>query len=138
VSDISTSASDSRLEIDVQAIDDRLKIRVAGHVAPQLPATSVFGTLSEASRFFERGSLGFSPSGTTGVCDALSLCCRDWSVRPFEVERLESSFFDDPKLFPPGSIQFDCALFMSEVEHHWRVEGRRHVGKSEVAAWQTP
>jgi hypothetical protein len=36
------------------------------------------------------------------------------------VDKVESSFFEDRALFPPGSVQFDCALVMRGIEHEWR------------------
>ena len=44
-----------------------------------------------------------------------------WQVEPLEIQWVSSSFFDDPSLFPNGTIQFDCALLMQNIEHEWRV-----------------
>ena len=49
----------------------------------------------------------------------LELRCQSWHVEPLEVEEVRSSFFDDPALFPPGSIAFDCALLMRGIDHEW-------------------
>jgi len=35
------------------------------------------------------------------------------------VERVESSFFEDKSRFPPGTVKFDCALLMRDIEHEW-------------------
>jgi hypothetical protein len=35
------------------------------------------------------------------------------------VERVRSSFFDDPTVFPPGSVTFDCALSMRRTPARW-------------------
>ena len=78
--------------------------------------------------FFQRGSLGYSVTARDGVFDGLELSCRDWAVRPLDVDHVESSFFDDPALFPPGSAAFDCALLMRGVEHEWH--GRPDLGRA--------
>jgi len=36
---------------------------------------------------------------------------------------VESSFFEDRALFPPGSVEFDCALLMRGIEHEWHGRG---------------
>jgi hypothetical protein len=69
--------------------------------------------------------LGYSATTTPGRFDGLELRCREWSVQTLDLERVESSFFDDPQHFPPGSATFDCALLMRGVEHEWH--GRGHL-----------
>jgi hypothetical protein len=49
----------------------------------------------------------------------LELCSLNWKVEPLSVERIESSFFEDQGLFPAGSLQFDCALLMRDIQHEW-------------------
>jgi hypothetical protein len=41
-------------------------------------------------------------------------------VEPLEVEEVYSSYFSDAEKFPAGSIWFDCALLMRDIEHEWR------------------
>jgi hypothetical protein len=99
--------------------DGRTHLAVQGRLAPELPRTSVFGSLREASDFFERGSLGYSATSCPGVFDGLELRSLAWHVQPLEVGRVESSFFGDRTLFPEGSVEFDCALLMRGIEHEW-------------------
>ena len=40
-------------------------------------------------------------------------------VESLAVDRIESSFFEDSKLFPAGSVEFDCALLMRNIDHEW-------------------
>jgi len=40
-------------------------------------------------------------------------------VEPLAVERAHSSYFEDPKRFPTGSICFDCGLVMRNIPHEW-------------------
>jgi hypothetical protein len=37
------------------------------------------------------------------------------------VEEVHSSYFADEKRFPPGSVSFDCALAMRNLEHEWHL-----------------
>ena len=78
---------------------------------------SIFPSLAEASAFFERGSVGYSPNGS--VYEGLQLQAYTWAARPLEVLTVKSSFFEDTTIFPKGSIRFDNALLMTQVEHEW-------------------
>lgn len=87
--------------------------------APELPPHSIFGSLEEASSFFERGSLGYSETSIPGVYHGLELKTSDWKIEPLEVTRAVSSFFEDRSRFPEGSVEFDCALLMRNLRHEW-------------------
>ncbi|MBM4077801.1 MAG: hypothetical protein FJ267_19400 [Planctomycetes bacterium] len=102
------------------ASDDRVtRMSVKGHVTDSLPASSIFQSLDEASHFFQAGSLGYSATPKTSRFQGLELRCRDWHIQPLAIDDVRSSFFDDLSQFPPQSIQFDCALFMRNIEHEW-------------------
>ena len=81
-----------------------------GHVVPNLPSNSVFGSLAEASQFFERGSLGYSVTSNQNHFDGLELHSFTWNLQPLDVTQVTSSFFENRKLFPAGSVEFDSAL----------------------------
>jgi hypothetical protein len=98
---------------------DGTHVLVEGHLVERLPAGSVFGDLSQASEFFAQGSLGYSATGSDGTYDGLELHTLRWEVEPLAVSRVESSYFDDPSRFPPGSVHFDCALLMRHIPHEW-------------------
>jgi hypothetical protein len=106
-------------EVTVAAKDGRNHVAVEGHETAEFPISSIFGSLKEASDFFKRGSVGYSPTSREGQFDGLELRTFGWKVRPLAVESIESSFFDDPAIFPRGSAEFDCALLMRHVEHEW-------------------
>ena len=100
--------------------DDRVtSMEVRGRRVDELPATSVFGSLEEASAFFRAGSLGYSATPRPSHFQGLELRCLSWRAEPLEVEEVRSSFFEDESLFPQGSIGFDCALLMRGIEHEW-------------------
>jgi hypothetical protein len=92
---------------------------VRGCRADQLPASSVFRTLEEASAFFQAGSLGYSATPDPSRFQGLELRCHDWQVEPLGIEEVRSRLFEDEALFPKGSIEFDCALLMRDVRHEW-------------------
>ena len=78
---------------------------------------SVFENLDEVSAFFEKGCVGYSPNKNT--YEGLELCAYNWQVKPLEVLQVQSSFFEDETIFPKGSVKFDNALLMTNIEHEW-------------------
>ena len=100
--------------------DDRLThLAIDARIADRMPRESAFRSLEEASAFFERGGLGYSATPTPGVFDGLELRSLNWSVEPLEIAHVESSFFDDRRRFPRGTVEFDSALLMRRIEHQW-------------------
>jgi hypothetical protein len=83
------------------------------HFAPG----SIFPSLAAASTFFEQGDVGYSPSSRS--YEGMRLAARQWQVRPLAVQRVQSSFFEEASSFPLGSIRFDNALVMTNIEHEW-------------------
>lgn len=81
---------------------------------------SIFGTLENASDFFENGDLGYSPN--KGKFDGLRLKAYKWEVKPLEVSNVKSSFFENEEIFIEGSVTFDNALLMTNIEHEWKSE----------------
>ena len=88
---------------------DGTHVLVVGQVAGQLPRDSIFGSLSQASDFFARGSLGYSATADPRRYDGLELHTQSWAVAPLNIHRVESTFFADAFRFPAGSVRFDCA-----------------------------
>jgi len=96
-------------------------IHVRGHVASSLPETSVFSTPDEASRFFENGSVGYAPRSRDDQLDAVRLDVRHWAASPLAIDEIQSTFFDDPALFPAGAAVLDSAMIMRNIDHEWHV-----------------
>jgi hypothetical protein len=86
------------------------------------PETSVFSSLTESSAFFEAGCVGYSSRPDSCRLDGLLLKVADWRVSPLKVHQVRSAFFDDPAIFPAGSIEFDHALLMRDIRHEWHSE----------------
>lgn len=100
-----TSKDDTHITIDAQDADD-------------LPTSSIFKSLREASDFFKGGAAGYSPNGNK--LDGILLNAYNWTVRPLSVSNVKSSFFEDRSIFREGSVKFDNALLMRNVEHEWK------------------
>lgn len=120
LADFDVEEVDDRYEVSVLGRDGEQRVHVAGASAQNLPAGSVFDSLEQASSFFERGSVGVSDVGDREDYHAVELRTDEWAVAPLAVETVESSYFEDPSRFPSGSVEFDHALLMSDVDHTWR------------------
>lgn len=115
--DVSESGDD--ICVALRSVDGATRVVVEARLAERLPESSVFGSIDEASAFFERGAIGYSATDRGGCFECLELRSFDWRVEPLDVHRFESSFFSDEALFPPGSVTFDCALLMRSIAHEW-------------------
>lgn len=96
---------------------DNTSISIDAKRSDGFEINSIFGSLKNASGFFEGGAIGYSPNGKK--FDGMKLQTHNWRVAPLEVDQIKSSFFEDESLFPKGSIAFDNALLMTEMEHEW-------------------
>jgi len=76
---------------------------------------SVFDNLECVSNFFENGSIGYSPDKKD--FEGLELKAYNWKVSLLKVETVHSSFFEDKSIFPDGSVKFDSALLMKDIEY---------------------
>ena len=107
---------------------------VQASVASAMPTASVFASLAEASSFFQSGSIGLSPSRHPDVLDSLELRTQTWSMAPLSVSSVASSFFEDPRTFPPGSVQLDSAFLMRHIQHEWHSHQPLYCGQQRRAA----
>jgi len=113
----------ARLKLEMRSADGAAFVRVLARVTETLPDDSVFNSLDEATSYFQAGAVGWSPRREHGKFDGLELSCNKWRMEPLIVERVESSFFQNHEKFPPGSVEFDCALLMRGISHEWRALG---------------
>jgi hypothetical protein len=97
---------------------DNTSICVDAKETGSFDSNSIFETLENASNFFQRGAVGYSPNGNK--YEGLKLQSYSWQVRPLKVLNVSSSFFENEAVFPKGSIQFDNALLMTRIEHEWK------------------
>jgi hypothetical protein len=107
---------DGHYHIDFISSDDT-SISLDAMKTEEFDPRSIFGTLENASAFFENGAIGYSPKGNS--YEGLELKTYKWQVQPLKVQNVHSSFFENRNVFPPGTIAFDNALLMTKVEHEW-------------------
>lgn len=110
---------DDHWNVAMQSDDGVTSLAVRTRPATGLPAESIFPSLEAASAFFAAGSLGYSDTRSSGRYQGLELNCRRWQVEPLAVTEVRSSYFDDPAIFPHGSIELDNALLMRGIDHEW-------------------
>jgi hypothetical protein len=108
-----------RIDFQMKSLDGQVNVWVVGAEAESLPASSCFASLTQASVFFEGGSLGYSTTRDPDRLDGLRLRTLEWRVRALGVSEVRSSFFEDRNRFPQGSVEFDHALIMRDVRHEW-------------------
>jgi hypothetical protein len=115
------------IALHMRSADGRVEIDIVGRSADELPETSVFRTVGEASAFFEAGGVGYSVTSSGRRLDGVVLKTESWSVAPLAIERAHSSYFADREMFPAGSIGFDCALVMRNIPHEWETAAEMYV-----------
>ena len=113
-----------RYQLGLASLDGGVSVDVAAALADDLPRASVFGSLAVASRFFEQGSVGWSATHQPGVYHGVELRTSGWRIEPARIEAVVSSFFDDPRHFPPGTAVLDSALLMRDIASEWYSRGR--------------
>ncbi|MDQ3930408.1 MAG: DUF2071 domain-containing protein [Chloroflexota bacterium] len=113
--------------VSMRSLDGDVEVSVSGRLAEELPGSSIFASVDDASHFFEAGYLGYSLTSAGDRLDALELHTQQWHVEPLNVSSVYSSFFSDECLFPPGSVRFDHALLMRDIAHEWHTASSMYV-----------
>jgi len=111
--------SESEINLAMSSDDAEIKVMISGRIGSHLPSSSVFSSLPEASSFFEGGSTGYSVTKDQARLDGLKLQTEQWRVEPLDVSDIYSSYFSNETKFPRGTIEFDHALIMRNIEHEW-------------------
>ncbi len=119
IASFTVEESETEISLSMESQDGEIKVGLSGRTSNTLPNSSVFPSLSEASSFFEPGSLGYSVTGDAHRLDGVELETKEWRVEPMTLDRVNSSFFADEKRFPKGSVEFDHALIMRNIAHEW-------------------
>jgi hypothetical protein len=96
--------------------------------------SELFPAVDDATAFFRRGALGYSPSAAARDClDSVRMDAANWAATPMTIARMRSSLFDDPAAFPAGACILDSALLMTNVAARWTAE-RQPTGRDRQAA----
>jgi hypothetical protein len=109
----------SSVSVRIVREDGGTEVAFAGHVAENLPSTSLFPSLAEAVGFFSLGATGYSATHSENHYHGMELRCLDWSVAPLTVHEARSCFFDGRERFSAGTAELDCALLMQDIAHEW-------------------
>jgi hypothetical protein len=115
--DVADTGTD--IDISIRATAGDMDVALRGKSAEQLPPGSAFPSLGAASEFFRGGSVGYSPGRDRGRLEGLKLVSPKWRVDPLDISEVRSSWLSDTSRFPAGSTEFDCALVMRDIAHHW-------------------
>jgi Uncharacterized conserved protein (COG2071) len=109
------------IHIGVRSRDGAMSLSVTAAPATALNS-QLFESMNEATNFFRRGALGFSPSTTHGCLDGVHLHSTNWTARPMSISAMNSSLFDDATTFPDGSRALDSALLMTNITARWTAD----------------
>ncbi len=114
-----TAESNNRFKVEMCSDDGEVFVRIAARVAEAMPHDSVLRNRENASAFFCNGACGWSPDITGKTMEGLKLQTDDWRMEPLIVEHARSSWFENRNHFPEGSVEFDSAFLMRNIDHEW-------------------
>lgn len=118
----------STFDVDENAGRYRLAISQPGHdphvsfegvVTSEFTKQSCFSSLSEASDFFARGAVGYSPAKDGQHFQGMELRLLDWQIQPLAIHHSHVQLFDDGTTFPRGTTRVDSAMIMQRLRHEW-------------------
>jgi uncharacterized protein YqjF (DUF2071 family) len=98
----------------------RVDVAVTVTGTDELAGSELFADLQDASDFFRSGSTGYSATAAGRHLDGMRLRTDTWKVAACQVRHGESTFFDEPDRFPPGSAVLDCAVLMRDTPARWQ------------------
>lgn len=119
LADFRVCQTETDIDFQMNSRDGEVEVRVVGEIGTELPPNSGFASLAEASAFFEGGCVGYSVRRDSERLDAMLLKTYKWHVETLQVSEVFSSYYSNESLFPPGSVVFDHALIMRDIEHEW-------------------
>ena len=109
------------IRIGVLSRDGAVSLSVAAEPAAALNS-GLFASMDEATGFFRRGALGFSPSVADGCMDGVRLDSTNWAAIPMTISAMSSSLFEDAAAFPDGTCTLDSAMLMTNIIARWTAE----------------
>ena len=104
--------------VAMQSLDSTTSVSVRSSVGGAFQS-ELFRGLGAASSVFECAPLGISPR-YDGSLEAVQMVTKRWEIDSVQLDDVTSSYFDDESRFPAGTISFDSALLMRDVEVEWR------------------
>ena len=122
LADFSVADDGARISMSIRARDGRMSVQFRARRAIRFRHPLAFNRWPSRPPSSKRGSIGYSVTRDCCRLDGLRLQTDGWRVRPLAVEHVESSFFANESVFPPGSVIFDHALIMRDINHEWHKE----------------
>lgn len=131
LADFDVTDDGTRITMSIRGRDGRMEVNIRACESDSLPKSSCFESLAESSSYFEAGSVGYSVTSDCCRLDGIRLQTQGWQVRPLNVEHIESSFFANESAFPAGSVTFDHALIMRDLDHQWHGQPDMITGRTD-------
>lgn len=100
------------------------EVGISAHFTNEMPSTSVFAHLEEASEFFRRGCEGWSLGSDGLTLEGTRLEILDWKLQPLRVLHAHSSLLQEWFGSGAAGLEFDSAFLMQNVVHRWIPLGR--------------
>jgi hypothetical protein len=122
---IVSTLDDGAVAVDLSSTDGRMQVELRAQVRSEIDPASVYRDEADASAALRHAPMGYSPARSAGRLEVVELCADDWRLTPLSIDRVASSYFDDVRMFPVGSIEPDSAFVMTDVAHRWRLHPRR-------------
>lgn len=113
--------------VELSSRDGEVEVAVAAHRSDSVMPGSVFATVEDASRFFRCAPVGYAATPLEDVFDGVALTAEEWAIAPLHLDEVRSTFFDDPRRFPPGAAVPDSAFLMANLDTTWRAQPKLRV-----------
>jgi uncharacterized protein YqjF (DUF2071 family) len=113
--DVEESAD--RIRVAYATRDGATRVAIDTRAATRL-VSACFAGVDDAEHFYRAGSVAWSPD-RHGALESVALESSPWRLEPLHVASIESSWFDDERRFPRGSIELDSALVLRDVRARW-------------------
>ena len=108
-----------RYKVNIRDTYGNTIMNIECSISEKLNQSSVFEDIDEISDFFKYGNIGWSPKKQNGEFDVIELKTVGWQMEPLRVNDQFSAYFNDETIFPKGSVTFDSAMIMRNLEHSW-------------------
>lgn len=127
-SDFKVITDGRRYKVNIRDTYGKTIMNIECSISEKLNQSSVFEDIDEISDFFKYGNIGWSRNRTDDGYDAIELKTAGWKMEPLKVNDQFSAYFNDETIFPKGSVTFDSAMIMRNLEHSWiSREGLRYL-----------
>ncbi|NQZ58950.1 MAG: DUF2071 domain-containing protein [Lentisphaeraceae bacterium] len=120
MAEIEVSDDQHQLNIQVKSKDKKISIDYHGIRCQNLPSSSVFTNLREATEFFNHEKCQYSHKLKSYSSKGPSTTDQDWSVSALSTSTCFSTLFEN--IFPAGSYEFDHAICMENTRTDWLQE----------------